>query len=123
MKLIQNTGADRVIDLIRPHLTSGNQLGLVSPSFSLYAFAELRKALSMLGRIQLILPNETVGRELKFLGGEADRGARNRLQARWLANQCAKWASEKVDLRLAAGSVPQGAVVVRKPDATPEQVV
>ena len=121
MKLIHNTGADRVIDLMRPHLKPGNQLGCVTPSFSLYAFAELRDALSGLDRVQLILPPDD--EELEFLGGEGDRAARNRLQARWLANQCAKWISEKVDLRRALGPVPQGAAVMRKPDATPEQVV
>ena len=121
MKLIHNTGADRVIDLMRPHLKRGNLLGCVTPSFSLYAFAELRDALSGLDRVQLILPPDD--EELEFLGGEGDRAARNRLQARWLANQCAKWISEKVDLRRALGPVPQGAAVMRKPDATPEQVV
>ncbi len=121
MKLIHNTGADRVIDLIRPHLKRGNQLDCVTPSFSLYAFAEMREALSVLDRVQLILsPDEEV---LEFLGAEGDRAARNRLQARWLANQCAKWIAGKVDLRRALGPVPQGAVVMRKPDATPEQVV
>ncbi len=121
MKLIHNTGADRVIDLMRPHLKRGNQLGCVTPSFSLYAFAELRDVLSGLDRVQLILPPDD--KELEFLGDEGDRAARNRLQARWFANQCAKWISEKVDLRRALGPVPQGAVVMRKPDATPEQVV
>jgi hypothetical protein len=47
MKLIHNTGADRVIDLMRPHLKHGNQLGCVTPSFSLFAFAELRDALQV----------------------------------------------------------------------------
>ena len=121
MKLIHNTGADRVIDLIRPHLKHGNQLGCVTPSFSLYAFAAMREALAVLDRVQLILPPDDGA--LEFLGAEGDRAARNRLQARWLANQCAKWISEKVDLRRALGPVPQGAVVMRKPDATPEQVV
>src|SRR5690554_1407563 len=121
MKLIPNTGTQRVIDLMRPHLKRGNRLDCVSPSLSLYAFAEVREALSFLERVQLIVPldNETLG----LLGSEGDRAARNRLQARWLANQCAKWISEKVDLRRALGPVPQGAVVMRKPDATPEQVV
>lgn len=121
MKLIHNTGADRVIDLIRPHLRRGNQVGCVTPSFSLYAFAEMREALSVLDRVQLILPSDDEA--LEFLGADGDRAARNRLQARWLANQCAKWVREKVDLRRASGSVPQGAVVIRKPGATPEQVV
>src|SRR5690554_2177308 len=95
MKLIHNTGADRVIDLIRPHLKQGNQLGCVTPSFSLYAFAAMREALAALDRVQLILPLDDAA--LEFLGAEGDRAARNRLQARWLANQCAKWISEKVD--------------------------
>ena len=56
MKLIHNTGADRVIDLMRPHLKHGNQLGCVTPSFSLFAFAELRDALTALERVQLVLP-------------------------------------------------------------------
>ena len=121
MKLIHNTGTDRVIDLIRPHFKRGNQLGCVTPSFSLYAFAEMREVLSALDRVQLILSHDDAA--LEFLGAEGDRAARNRLQARWLANQCAKWICEKVELRRASGPVPQGAAVMRKPDATPEQAV
>lgn len=121
MKLIQNTGADRVIDLIRPHLKRGNQLSCVTPSFSLFAFSELRDALSGLDRVQLILPLDYDG--LDLLGNDGDRGVRNRLQTRWIANQCAKWVSDKVDLRRALSGIPQGTLVMRKPDATPEQVV
>ncbi|MGO3869707.1 MAG: helicase-related protein [Alcaligenes sp.] len=121
MKLIQNIGTQRVIDLMRPHLKHGNRLDCVTPSFSLYAFAEIRKALSSLDRVQLILPPDNEALEL--LGTESDRAARNCLQARWLANQCAKWMSEKVDLRRASRSVPQGAAVMRGPGGVPAQVV
>ena len=121
MRLIHNTGADRIIDLMRSHLSRGNQLGCVTPTFSLFAFAELREALSALGRVQLILPLHD--EELGLLGSEGDRAARNRLQARWLANECAKWISDKVDLRRALGTVPQGAAVMRNADASPRQVV
>ncbi len=121
MKLIHNTGADRVIDLMRPHLKRGNQLGCVTPSFSLFAFAELRDAITALERVQLVLPPGDA--ELGFLGSEGDRAARNRLQVRWLANQCAKWIGDKVDLRRAAGPVPQGAAVIRNGQEQPEQVV
>jgi len=121
MKLIHNTGADRVIDLARPHLKRGNQLGCVTPSFSLFAFAELRDALTALERVQLVLPPGEA--ELGFLGGDGDRAARNRLQVRWLANQCAKWISNKVELRRAAGPVPQGAAVIRNGHDLPELVV
>lgn len=121
MKLIHNTGADRVIDLMRPHLKHGNQLGCVTPSFSLFAFAELRDALTALERVQLVLPSGDA--ELGFLGVEGDRAARNRLQARWLANQCAKWIRDKVDLRRAVGPVPQGVAVIRNGQGQPEQVI
>ncbi len=121
MKLIQNTGTQRVIDLMRPHLKHGNRLDCVTPSLSLYAFAEIREALSALDRVQLIVPPDNEALEL--LGTEGDRAARNRLQARWLANQCAKWIIEKVALRRASKGVPQGAAVMRGPDGAPAQVI
>jgi len=121
MKLINNSGSDRVIDLMRPHLMPGHQLGCVTPSFSLFAFAELRDALTKLERVQLILPPTDEG--LDFLGGEGDRLARNRLQSKWLANQCAKWLGGTVELRRAHGRVPQGAAVMRAPDGMAGQAV
>jgi hypothetical protein len=121
MKLVPNSGADRVIDLVRPHLNPGSQLGCVTPSFSLFAYAELRDALAKLERVQLILPPANDG--LEFLGGEGDRANRNRLQARWLANQCANWLTSKVDLRRAYGRVPQGTAVLRDAKGAAEQVV
>lgn len=90
MKLVPNSGTDRVIDLVRPHLKPDSQMGCVTPSFSLFAFAELRDALAKLERVELILP--TGDDALEFLGGGGDRANRNQLQARWLANQCADWA-------------------------------
>jgi hypothetical protein len=80
MKLIHNTGTDRAIDLIRPHLKRGSQLGCLTPAFSLFAFAELHDALSGLEKVQLVLPPDDG--TLEFLGSDGDRAARNRLQAR-----------------------------------------
>lgn len=121
MRLVNNNGSDNVINLIRPSLQEGNQLGCITPSFSLFAFAELRDALSKLGRIQLILPPADDG--LDFLGGAGDRLSRNRLQGRWLANECGRWLSEKVELRRALGNIPQGAAVIRNSEGIAEQVV
>ena len=121
MKLIHNTGTDRVIDLIRQHLKRGSQLGCVTPIFSLFAFAELIESLSTLDKVQLILPAEDG--VLEFLGSDGDRAARNRLQTRWLALRCAQWVSDKVELRRALGNLPQGAAVLSNAQAKPEQVV
>jgi len=121
MKFINNSGSDRVIDMMHRCLMPGHNLGCITPSFSLFAFAQLREALTKLEYVQLVLPPE--GTDLGFLGDESDRAARNKLQTRWLANQCAKWLDTKVDLRRARGPVPQGAAVMRSPDGAADQVV
>lgn len=120
MRLVPNSGADRVIDLVRPHLKSGGRLACVTPFLSLFAYAELRDALAKLERVQLVLPpgDDT----LEFLGGDGDRANRNRLQARWLANQCADWLASTVDLRRPHGRVPQGMAVMRDTQGAVEQV-
>jgi hypothetical protein len=121
MRLVQNSGLDRVVDLIRPNLKPGSQLDVVTPSLSLFAFSEMQSALSSLKRVQMVLPLEDGG--LGFLGCEADRAARNQLRMRWLARRCAEWVAEKVELRRAKGSVPQGVAVLRDAKAIPQQVI
>lgn len=121
MKIVANTGTDRVIDLIRPRLKGGKQIDVVTPNFFLFAFAEILEALSGLGKVCLLLPLEEA--ELAFLGGNSDRAARNRLQTRWLARRCAEWVHTKVELRRTRGNIPQGAVVMRNSQAHPEQVI
>ena len=34
MKIVRNAGTDRVVDLLRPSLTAGGQLDVVTPSLS-----------------------------------------------------------------------------------------
>jgi Helicase conserved C-terminal domain/SNF2-related domain len=121
MRLVQNRGADRAVDLLRPHLKPGQSLAFMTPTFSLHAYAELREALARLDATQLILPAE--GHDLELQGGEGDRAARNRLQTRWLANQCAAWLQGKVEVRRAPGRIPQGTAVLRNAQGTPDQVV
>jgi hypothetical protein len=121
MKIVRNSGTERVIDLIRPWLESGNQLDMVSPSPSLFAFAEVLAGLSQLEKARLVFPSN--GTNLGLLGSDADRSARNRLQTRWLAGRCVKWIRNKAELRVANGPVPQGAIVLRDRDAQPHQVI
>ncbi len=42
MKLIRNSGNDRVVDELRKSLVAGGTFDVASPAFSLFAFAELR---------------------------------------------------------------------------------
>jgi len=121
MKLVRNSGSDRVIDLIRPKISKGHQLDVVSPVFSLFAFAELMRELDELSRCRLVLPS--ADSELGILGSSADRADRNRLQSRWLARRLIRWAQEKTEVRRALGSVPQSAFVLRDTTAHPLQAL
>jgi len=121
MKIIRNTGTERVIDLVRPWLMPGNQLDVVTPSLSLFAFSEVSGELSKLRNARLVLPPD--GSELELLGTLADRAARNRLQARWLARRCAEWIERRVEARRANGPVPQGAMVLRDGASAPKQAL
>ena len=121
MKILHNSGTERVIDLVRPWLAEGNQLDIVSSSLSLFAFAESLGDVTKLAKARLLLPPEQT--DLALLGLEADRGARNRLQARWLARRLATWLVDKVELRRAPGLIPQGAMVLRDARGQPKQAV
>ena len=121
MRIVSNTGTDRVVDFIRPWLRSGYQIDLASEALSLHAFGELAEKLSQMANARLVLPPNDA--ELSIFGSDADRAARNRLQGRWLAGRCADWIEKTVEVRRAARPVPQGAVVLRNGDGSPQQAV
>lgn len=121
MRIVPNTGTDRVVDIIRPWLRADNRVDLVSRTLSLFAFAELAGNLLRLGEARLVLPPDDS--ELDLLGSEADRAARNRLQGRWLASRCAAWIEKAAEVRRANGSVPQGAIVLRNGDGRAGQAL
>ena len=73
MKILRNTGTERVIDLVRPWLVQGNKLDVVTSSFSLFAFSEILGEVAKLAKTRLVLPPED--RDLALLGSDADRGA------------------------------------------------
>ncbi|MBF4483173.1 helicase-related protein [Dehalococcoides mccartyi] len=122
MKLIKNTGSDRVIDELRQILASKSSLDLASPSFSLFAFAELRDFLEKLEGCRIVLPI-LKDSELGLTGSDADRVFRNYLQLRWLANECADWIEKKVDLRFATSMLPQSILIAGKQGQDTKRVI
>jgi hypothetical protein len=122
MKLIKNTGADRVIDELRQSLAPPSSLALASPAFSLFAFAELRSLLEKLDSCRIVIPAAD-GCDLGLTGADNDCTFRNRLQLRWLARECADWADKKVDLRGAPGILPQSILMTGKPESEVYRVI
>jgi hypothetical protein len=121
MKLIKNTGSDRVIDELRQSLQPASSLDLASSEFSLFAFAELRDPLEKLGACRMVLPLD--GGKLGLTGSDTDRAFRNRLQLRWLASECSAWVKKKVELRAAPASLPQSVLIAGKPDSPLHRVI
>ena len=112
MRLVPNSGTDRVVDVLRTAMSRGTRADIVTGGLSLFGFEELASELSGLKACRLILPAHDAT-ELGLLGSDADRPARNRLQARWLAKRMIDWFDGKVEVRSAHAGVPQGAFVVR----------
>lgn len=121
MKLIRNSGTDRVLDLISRDLAPGNRIDLMSASgWSLFAFEALKGA-GRLSSARLLVPADAT--EFGPLGNAADRPARNRLQVPSLAKQFAEWIRGKADVRRAPGAIPQGLLVLRGPDGKARNAV
>ena len=115
MKLIKNSGNDRVVDELRECLGPQSTLDIASPQFSLFAFAEVREYLDKTDCCRLVLPTGNV-LEGSLLGSETDRPFRNRLLSRSLARQCREWIEKKVEIRGAPGTLPQSIFITNSPD-------
>jgi hypothetical protein len=81
----------------------------------------LLQELTAVARTRLVVPPASA--DLALLGSDADRAARNRLQARWLAGRLAHWLDNHSDVRRARGAVPQGAFVLRDDETRPLQAL
>jgi hypothetical protein len=112
MRLLRNSGTDRGVDHLREWLTQGASVDLVSPSFSLLAFAELRDGLDRVERCRLLF-GEPDSIAPALLGGEADIVFRGQLQGRWLARIAADWIGKRAEIRYARKAPPQSLFLVR----------
>lgn len=114
MRIVRNTGADRVVDELRRSLAAGSLLSIATPQLSLFAFGELQDSLLKAGTCRLLLPDGDL-EALSLFGGEKDRPYRNRLDSRWLAARLARWIRAQTTIRT-GGSLPQ-AVLLASSDA------
>lgn len=82
MRLIKNSGNDRVIDELRQCLRSKSSLDIASPEFSLFAFAELQDLLTGIGPVRFALPSPERS-DWAMLGNDAD-SRHNATSSRWI---------------------------------------
>ena len=110
MKLLQNSGKQRVIDELASINRETIQLDLATSGFSLFAFAEVHLLLSELinARLLLSLPDHIPA---DLGGGPEERPNRNRLIVRSLARECAKWIEQNAEVRFSPFPLPQSAFI------------
>src|SRR5688572_985383 len=99
MRILTNAGNDRVIDQLRAWLTSGAAtVDLMSPDFSLHAFAEAREVLGKVAAVRLLLGKDAMEGQ-SFFGSPSDISYRNKLQGRWLARSAHDWIKGSAEVR------------------------
>lgn len=111
MKLLKNSGNERVIDQLQAWVRPGAAIDVMSPDFSLHAFAETRELFSKPGNVRLLL-GEEAARGQSLFNGAADIAYRGRLQGRWLAKAAHDWLKNHAEVRCAAGAPPQSVMMV-----------
>jgi len=111
LKLIKNTGADRVIDALRAALTSGCAIDLASPTFSLFAFGELHQALSSSASARVLLGSAAFDPHT-LMGSASERPYRNRLSAFAHARRLAAWLDCQPSVKRTNKTLPQSFVAV-----------
>ena len=116
MKLIKNTGNDRVMDALRSGLSATSKLDIATPAFSMFAFAEFAAQLQSLSACRLVLPDASQT-DLQLLGLESDRAFRNQLIARWLGRRCADWIANRAEVRSTQTPLPQSTLIATDSDA------
>jgi superfamily II DNA or RNA helicase len=121
MRLIKNTGGDRVVDVVRSTLAPPSSLDVASPVFSLFAFAELRELLEKLDACRMVLGS--IDGNTGLTGSPGDLAFRNRLNMHWLARECAAWVEKTVKLRAAPGALPQSILITGRPDSDSKTVI
>ena len=112
MKLISNTGNERVVDELRS-IAAGASLAAASTAFSLFGFAALREQLRSLNEFRLLVPQAEVERFI--LGEVADRALRNQLKTKWLASECLAFLRNKGQLAEVPAPLLQSVLIVADP--------
>lgn len=95
--IIDNKQHGRVGDVLKQSLTSNTDISIMTNRFSIFAFQELRKELSSLNSLRLLLSNPLDHTAL--LGNESERTYRNRLIQSSIAKELTTFISKKAQCK------------------------
>ena len=105
--LLDNRKNGKVGDELRRHLADCSKLSIISGLFSIYGFESLKKELSHIGGLRLILSQNPVNNNVSEVGYSSLAGNhfelrfKNQLNQAQVAKECARWLKEKAEIRTA----------------------
>jgi SNF2 family DNA or RNA helicase len=119
MKILMNSGNERVIDVLKASLKRGSSVDLATNDVSLFAFGELYQTLELCTHVNLLYTPQTIPHEGSwypgnpFLGSIVERPYRNRLESVWLAKRMVAWWAHCGAVRSLTVHIPQAAIIIR----------
>lgn len=104
--LLDNRNHGKVIDEMRSSLSSDGRLSILSGIFSIYGFSALKKELSQLKEVRLLLSKWDEAHAMLLSGTSSEVKIKNRLNQAQVAKECAAWLSKKANVQAYRGSSP-----------------
>ncbi|MCG7877509.1 MAG: SNF2-related protein [Candidatus Thiodiazotropha endolucinida] len=104
--LLDNKKHGKLGDELRKHLEGGSRMAVVSGLFSIYGFESLKKELRQVEGVRLLLSQKPEGEEAALgfssvAGDSFELRFKNQLNQVQVAKECAKWLSDRVEVRSA----------------------
>jgi len=113
-RILDNKRNGKVIDELKENLKKGSTLSVISAYFTIYAYAELKKELSKIDKMQFIFTEPTFvkkdrelirefyidrSNEKNISGNQFEIKLRNEMKQASIAKECAEWFEQKVEIK------------------------
>ncbi|MCP8685965.1 helicase-related protein [Marinobacterium sedimentorum] len=101
--LLDNKNSGYVGTELKAHAYEGSKLSVLSALFTLYGFSVLKKELSKTSNVRLLLTDWPHSNLQSLIGSEKELRLTNKLDQKRIAQECAKWLSDKVEVKASHG--------------------
>lgn len=94
--LLDNKNSGHVGKELKNHAFEGSKLSVLSSIFTIYGYLSLKKELSKLSNVRLLLSDWKYQRLQTLIGADNELRLTNQLDQKRIAKECSKWLSGKV---------------------------
>ena len=117
--LLDNKANGKVIDELRKKTNDGSKLSVLSAVFSIYGFSALRKELSKIDSMRLLLGDPEAPSLDYLTGAPDDTPLKANLDLQRIAAECAAWVDKKASVRKLKGpALPQNIFHISDPQGS-----